>query len=111
MNTFVINGKTYKAKEITFNFMCFLEEKDLPIEQIETKPMKFGREYLAYCGGMTSEQAGMEIDAHVVSGGELSVLYDAMGEALENSDFFRAMANPGKKAPEEQKPKRAARKE
>lgn len=111
MNTFVINGKTYKAKDITFNFMCFLEEKDLPIEQIESKPMKFGREYLAYCGGLTSEQAGMEIDEHVINGGELSVLYDAMGEALDNSGFFRAMANPGKKAPEEQKPKRTTKKE
>lgn len=93
MSTFTINNKTYKAKDVTFNFMCLLEDKNLPIELIDSKPMKVGREYLAYCGDMSSEQAGMEIEQHVISGGNLAPLYNAFTTALEESDFFQALGN------------------
>lgn len=89
--TFTINNKTYKAKDVTFNFMCLLEDRGLPIDQIDNKPMKVGREYLAYCGGMSSEEAGDEIEKHIISGGNLSGLYDAFTNAISESDFFQAL--------------------
>ena len=105
MKEFTINGTAYKAKEISFNFMCFLEDKDIALEQIDSKPMKFGREYLAFCGNMTSEEAGEEIDKHVINGGDLGDLYAAMADAMEASGFFRAIS--GETAPEKSTKKKA----
>lgn len=89
--TFTINNKTYKAKDVTFNFMCLLEDRGLPIDQIDAKPMKTVREYLAYCGNMSSEQAGIEIEEHIISGGDISGISEAFFHAISESDFFQAL--------------------
>ena len=91
--TFTVNGKSYPVVEMDFNFMCELEDHGITIDNIADKPMKILREYLAIAAGNTSAWAGKEIEAHVVSGGDLTALYDVLNEAMESSGFFRAMAN------------------
>lgn len=94
--TFTINGKTYKAKELTYNFMCEMEEHGVQIYDIDKKPMSLGREYFALCAGVDSETAGAEIEQHIIGGGDLSGLYEALAESVNESGFFKAMANQGK---------------
>ena len=108
MNTFTVNNKTYPAKELSFNVMCEFEDRGIQIESMEGKPLKLAREYLAICGDMTSEKAGAEIEAHVVNGGDISTLYDAMSEAMEQSGFFRALAETQPEEPETVEPAQKA---
>lgn len=92
MKGFSINNKVYPVREIDFNFLCEMEDRGISIDNIDKKPMKILREYLAIVGGMTSEKAGKEIEAHVISGQSLTEAYDALNEAMESSGFFRAMS-------------------
>lgn len=89
MNVFVVNGKTYTAKEFGFNFLCDLEEMGISIEQAQNKPMSMVRAYFAACANTTKEIAGQEMQAHIIKGGKLDSIMDAMGKAMEESDFFR----------------------
>ena len=38
---FTVNGKSYRAKEFDFNFLCDLEDQNLSLEDIDKKPMIF----------------------------------------------------------------------
>lgn len=104
MTTFTINGKKYTAKLVDYNFVCNLEEAGIDIAKFTAKPAKLIREYLAFCGGLESEEAGEEINQHIISGGDMSEAYSALNWALEESDFFRALVKT--EEPEEKKPKK-----
>ena len=90
--TFTVNGTAYPVKEIDFNFLCDMEDRGITVDDIDKKPMKILREYLSIVGGMTSVEAGKEIEAHVVSGKSLTEAYGALNDAMESSGFFRAMS-------------------
>lgn len=90
IKNFVINGKTYAAKPITFNAICDLEDMGMPLEEIFDKKMKGIRVYLAYCGDMDVEAAGAEIEAHFMSGKNIADISNAMIEAVTESGFFHA---------------------
>lgn len=91
MNTFKINGKTYIAQPFTFNSMADLSEMGVNVEEIDTKPIPILRAYFALCGGFDVHKAGDEIQKHIINGGELTDLTNAIKTELENSDFFRAI--------------------
>ena len=91
VETFAINGKVYKAKEFDFNLFCELERYGVQIEDIGEKNLLMLRTYLAICGGLSVEQAGKEIESHVINGGELKELAEVMNKGLESSDFFRSL--------------------
>jgi len=88
---FNVNGKSYKAKEFDFNLLCDLEEQGLSLEDIDKKPMSLIRTYLAFCGNLTKEQAGKEIEAHLASGGKFNDVVEAMSDQMNNSGFFRSI--------------------
>lgn len=89
MKTFEINGKVYHAKPIDFNAICDLEDLGLDVSDIFNKQMKGARAYLAFCGGMDVESAGLEIQAHVISKKNINDIIEAMQNAVIESDFFR----------------------
>ena len=62
------------------------------------KPMSMARAYFSLCFNGSKEDAGKEIQAHVVAGGNFNDLYEAMGAEMNESDFFQAL---NKKADEE----------
>ena len=39
----------------------------------------------------TKENAGAELDKHILNGGTMDELSEAMADAIENSDFFRKL--------------------
>lgn len=90
-NTFVVNGITYVAKPFDFNLICDLEDSGVPIEDMGKKPMTVIRAYIAICMGGSVEEAGEQMELHVVSGGDFSDVTTAMQKEMEESDFFQAL--------------------
>lgn len=92
---FNVNGKTYKAKEFDFNLLCDLEEQGLSLEDIDKKPMSLIRTYLAFCGNLTKEQAGKEIEQHIENGGKFNDVVETMSKQMQDSGFFRSLSQTG----------------
>lgn len=108
-NTFTVNGITYVAKPFDFNFMCDLEDYGVDITKIGEKPMTVVRAYLAMCMGGTVEDAGKQMEMHVVSGGSFEGVMDAMQKEMEESDFFQALSKTAETTPQTvTEPKRKA---
>lgn len=91
MRTFTINGKRYTAKPFDFNTVCDLEESGVSLSEMSKKPMSMARAYFSLCFKGSPEDAGKEIQAHIVAGGDFNDLYKAMGDEMNESDFFQAL--------------------
>lgn len=89
MRRFLVNGKTYKSKELDFNAMCDLEDMGASMVDIKSKNMSLIRAYLAFCGNISAEEAGNEIMLHLKNGGKFDEIMEELKVAIENSDFFR----------------------
>lgn len=89
--TFVINGKRYTAKPFDFNTVCDLEDNGVSLAEMSKKPMSMARAYFALCFKGTKEDAGKEIEEHIKTGGDFNDLYKAMGDEMNESDFFQAL--------------------
>lgn len=97
MKKIIVNGKEYVAKEFTFNLICDLEEMGYDMDSMGNKPMSVIRAYFALCAGVTMDVAGKEIESHLIGGGDMAVISEAMQEQMENSDFFRNLTETEKK--------------
>lgn len=101
MRTFIVNGKEYKAKDFDFNLVCDLEDMGISLEKANEKPMSMVRAYFAFCAGKGKAFAGREMQEHMVNGGSFEDVTKAMSEAMENSDFFRALQKTAENQMEE----------
>jgi len=84
---FVINNKRYTPLELDFNSICMMEMNGVNINDVRSTPMNAIRAYFALYFGGNADVAGAEIMNHLRGHGDLSVLYDALGESLNG--FFR----------------------
>lgn len=91
MKTVHINGKSYQGAEMTFNNVCRMEEMDAPITYGAKVSFSMLRAYLALCMNTSKENAGEELEKHIVNGGTMDELSEVMADAIENSDFFRKL--------------------
>ena len=91
MNTFLINNKRYVAKEFTFGAVRKLESNGLSLTDIQSKPMTLAAAYLAFCGNLSMDAADEEIQTHVINGGSLDSIFEAVTEAMSESRFFQAL--------------------
>lgn len=89
INSFVVNGTTYRALPFTFNLIVDLEDMGLSLADIQKKPMSVVRAYFALCAGKDKDFAGEELQAHILSGGNMEDVFNAMAKEMEDSDFFR----------------------
>ena len=96
----VINKRSYRAKELDFNFLCKLGEAGIDIQDIDKKMLPTVRVYVAYCMGVDVELAGEEINRHIINGGSFEDFTSIFGEKAESSDFFRALGQMGQKTTE-----------
>lgn len=103
-----INGRDYKAKELDFNFVCELGENGIDIADIGKKILPTVRVYVAYCMGVDAEIAGMEINEHIVNGGDFNEFTETFNEKAESSDFFQALSK--RQADKTENPKRTTKK-
>lgn len=88
----VINRKVYPACEITFNAICQLEDMGISLADMENKSLSLIRAYAAMCMNAKAEQAGAEIEAHILGGGSMEDIAATLGEAIEESGFFQALS-------------------
>ena len=91
MKTIQINGNKYQGAEMTFNNVCRMEEMDAPITYGAKVSFSMLRAYLALCMNTSKENAGEELEKHIVNGGTMDELSEVMADAIENSDFFRKL--------------------
>lgn len=78
MKTFTINGNEVVAKEIDFNLLADFDNYGVSIEDASSKPLVFMRTYVACCMNKSAEEAGSEINAHIINGGNLGDIMDVM---------------------------------
>lgn len=91
MKTFTVNKKEYKAKPFDFNLVCDLEDMGISMREMNKKQMVTMRAYFALCAGISNEQAGKEMEAHIIAGGNFEEISTALNEEMDKSDFFRAL--------------------
>lgn len=91
MKTFEVNGKQYKGKEFDFNLVCDLEDMGVTLDDMQKKNLSLIRGYFGLCAGLDRDEAGAELQAHIINGKKFESLTDALSEAMEKSDFFRAL--------------------
>ena len=91
MRTFLINNKRYIAKEFTFGAVRQLESNGLSLTDVQNKPMTLAAAYLAFCAGINMDAADNEIQEHVINGGNLDGIFEAVTEAMNESRFFQAL--------------------
>ena len=90
-NTFTLNGLTVSAREFNFNALCDLDNYGISIQDVGDKPMAFVRAYIALCMNTSLEEAGQNVNDHIVNGGTLDDIFAAINKELENSGFFHAL--------------------
>lgn len=91
MKTFTINGRTYRAREFDFNMVCDMEDMGIAMGDFKNKQTASMRAYFALSANTTLEIAGIEMQSHVINGGDFTELAEAMGDAIGKSDFFQAI--------------------
>lgn len=96
MKTFVINGNEVKAKGFDFNALVDFDSYGVSIQDMSDKPLTFIRAYVAYCMGVSLEEAGQNINDHIINGGKFDDVFKVVNEALEESGFFRALQDEPK---------------
>lgn len=89
---FTVNGKTYKSAEFTFNTICQLEAMGLSIENITSMPMSMIRGYFAISAKIPVDEAGKEMEQHIVNGGDLNDIGSVMSAQIEDSGFFQTLS-------------------
>lgn len=110
-NTFEVNGVTYVAKPFDFDMVCELEDMGVTFERIDKMPMSLIRAYFAICANTDKEQASALIQNHMIHGGKLDDVTNAMSKEMENSDFFRALSQTEEQTSTESKAKTRKSKE
>lgn len=99
----VVNGKVYATKPVTFNTICQFEDMGIPMSEIEHKSVMLLRAYAAICMEKKAEQAGVEIEQHVLNGGTFDEIANALNQAIEESGFFQALSKGAEAADNESK--------
>ena len=103
MAKFSINGRTYQAKELDFEYLVEMDKAGINVDNITG--LASINLYLSYCSGMTEKQASSEISKHMINGGSLDELTQAFGEMVSESDFFRSiMGTNNEEETEEENP-------
>jgi len=100
MRIFLINDKRYVAKEFTFGAVRQLEGYGLSLTDVQNKPMTLAAAYLAFCANINMDAADNEIQEHVIKGGNLDGIFEAVTEAMNESRFFQALNKKTEKVEE-----------
>lgn len=91
-NYFTINGKRYTAPKFDFNAVCEFEEAGIPLAEAKNKSTAMIRVYFSLLFDGDKETAGNELEKHMIDGGTLEELADAMTKELQESRFFQAVS-------------------
>ena len=90
-NAFTVNKVSYIAKPFDFDLICELEDMGVSFERIDKMPMSLIRGYFAVCAETTKEQAAQLIQNHLIHGGKLEDITEALTKEMNDSDFFHSL--------------------
>lgn len=105
MNRFTVNGKVYDAPKFDFNLVCFFEEEGIALSDIQKKQLSVVRLYFAAALDGDKESAGQEIEQHLINGGDMTEIIEAMVKEMNESRFFQAMQKRTETTPRTKKAK------
>jgi len=88
---FTLNEKEYEGAKYNYNTSCAFEEMGVSIADFAKKPQSIIRAYVAISGGMEVEEAGNEIEQHVIKGGNLDEVSDVLMKEMQDSGFFKSL--------------------
>ena len=92
MKTVKINGNNYPILTLDVNMLCDLEDMGISMNEMQTKAFSFIRAIVSIWMGVDPKKAGREIELHLMNGGTLEEIMDAVKDSMENSDFFRNLS-------------------
>lgn len=90
-NTFEVNKIMYKIPNLDFNAVCELEDMGVSMSNLSKTPMSGLRGFFALSFDNNKDFAGAEIQEHMVNGGDIKNISEALVKAVENSGFFQAL--------------------
>jgi len=102
-NRFTVNNVTYTARPFTYDLVCDLEDMGVTYERIQKMPMSLVRAYFALCAEVSKEEAAEIIQKHMIAGGQLDDIAKPMAKEMNDSDFFRALAEKTEQSSTERK--------
>lgn len=101
INRFTVNGKTYVARPFNFFMVTRLSKLGIPIQKMGDMGEALINAYFAICADVDEEESARLIEKHIINGGDLDDITDAMAKEMNDSDFFRELANRGNKGTKE----------
>lgn len=107
---FKINGKEYNGAKFDYNAYCTFSEMGIPVDKLLGDPFVGVRGYLAISGDMTVEEAGRELEEHIINDGDLTDISNAFYNEIKSSGFFQKLLEKMQAAVEKQEaPKKVQR--
>lgn len=103
-----INDNVYTVPELSFNAVCDLAEYGVDImnpKAMKKNAVNAARGIAAWIMDCEVEEAGVEIQNHVIGGGNLDVIFEAFSTAVNESGFFEAMNKRKGVTPQDHKKK------
>lgn len=89
MEKLKVNGKVYPIKELDWEYLVVCDMEGINANRISG--VAGLTMFVAYCSGLDREEAGKEINDHVMNGGSLPELVDLYKKTLSESGFFRRL--------------------
>ena len=101
MEMFTVNGKSYQAKDVSFDYLVFLDINHIQVNDISG--LAAINAFFAFCTGLSMKKASDEITSHVINNnGQMpQELIDVYGKMPNDSDFFRALLQGDEKTEDE----------
>lgn len=93
MATVKINNKKYNVPELTFKHFTIMEDQGFSVLDAFQKKKMFllAMGFVCCVTGEEREEAERLIEQHVMGGGSIEEIYNAFGEAVNNSGFFKKL--------------------
>lgn len=91
MATVKINNKKYEVPDLTFRHLTQMEEQGFSLLEAFRKRELFliAMGFTCVVTGEDRDEAERLIEQHVMGGGSLESIYEAFGEAVNKSGFFK----------------------
>lgn len=99
MKNVTINGKEYDVPELDNNAIIELADNGLDIFSKSFKKkstLSAARAIIAWIEGIDVEDAGEEMQNHIINGGDLQELLEAFNTAIGESGFINALMTRAK---------------
>lgn len=88
-----INGRKFKAAEITFGTIRAMERLGVDFNNLNENTFGLISAYVSVSTHLSQEAADHLINEHIVNGGNFNDIMEAFKEQLDDSSFFRTLTN------------------